>query len=200
VSEHEPHYGRTRHGLPVHLHTIDHLPAGEGAGKLNRWLAVRITNGVGTMWCAYVFALIALAGLPQAIQQSVAGGHFSPLPLVQWVAQTFLQLVLLSVIIVGQNIAAAASDARAAKTFDDVEQLRADQATALDRLDEKTEGGIKAILDAVNALGARPAQEQAVHVQTVSLSDTQVGQITAQVQAALLKQAKRTGGTSPKGM
>ena len=44
----------------------------------------------------------------------------SPLiALVSWIAQTYIQLVLLSVIIVGQNIQSAASDARAAKTFED---------------------------------------------------------------------------------
>ena len=39
--------------------------------------------------------------------------------LVSWVAQTFLQLVLLSVIMVGQNVQAAAADKRAEATFHD---------------------------------------------------------------------------------
>jgi hypothetical protein len=39
--------------------------------------------------------------------------------IVAWVAQTFLQLVLLPVIIVGQNIQAAAADARAIATYED---------------------------------------------------------------------------------
>ena len=68
----------------------------------NGRLAIIITSAVGTMWCAYVFAIIALISLPQAIQGGVA-------TLVAWVAQTFLQLVLLSVIMVGQKVAAAAS-------------------------------------------------------------------------------------------
>jgi hypothetical protein len=38
---------------------------------------------------------------------------------VAWVAQTFLQLVLLSIIIVGQNISQAAADKRAQDTFED---------------------------------------------------------------------------------
>jgi hypothetical protein len=59
------------------------------------------------MWCAYVFAVIALISLPAALQSR------SPIIIVAWVAQTFLQLVLLPIIIVGQNVQAAASDARA---------------------------------------------------------------------------------------
>jgi len=66
---------------------------------------VRI-NAVGSMWCAYVFAAIALIGLPGAIAQGTLG-------IVQWIAQTLLQLVLLPIIIVGQNVQAAASDKRA---------------------------------------------------------------------------------------
>lgn len=64
----------------------------------NRWLAIKITNGVGTMWCAYAFGALALVSLPDAIR----GGTST---LIAWIAQTFLQLVLLSIIIVGQNIA-----------------------------------------------------------------------------------------------
>ncbi len=43
----------------------------------------------------------------------------SPIIIVSWIAQTFLQLVLLPVIIVGQNIQAAASDDRAAAIYKD---------------------------------------------------------------------------------
>jgi hypothetical protein len=42
---------------------------------------------------------------------------------VAWIAQTFLQLVLLPVIIVGQNIQAAAADARAVATYEDATAL-----------------------------------------------------------------------------
>ena len=76
-------------------------------GRINTVLAVAITRLVGSMWCAYLFALIALISLPAAISSH------SPLVIVSWIAQTFLQLVLLPIIIVGQNVLAAASDARA---------------------------------------------------------------------------------------
>ena len=76
-------------------------------GRINTRLAVGITKVVGSMWCAYVFALLALISLPAAIRTH------DPIILVAWIAQTFLQLVLLPIIIVGQNVQAAASDARA---------------------------------------------------------------------------------------
>jgi hypothetical protein len=92
-----------------------HLTKDEHVG-LNGRLAVIITKLVSTMWCAYIFAAIALISLPEAIR----GGKAA---LVSWVAQTFLQLVLLSVIMVGQKVAAAASDKQALQTYRDAEAL-----------------------------------------------------------------------------
>ena len=63
----------------------------------NRRLAEKITAAVSTMWCAYLFAAIALISLPAALRSG------DPLVIVAWVAQTFLQLVLLSIIMVGQK-------------------------------------------------------------------------------------------------
>ena len=83
---------------------------------LNGRIAMAITNAVGTMWCAYVFACIALISLPQAIHSGTAA-------LIAWIAQTFLQLVLLSVIMVGQKVSAAASDKQALQTYKDAEAL-----------------------------------------------------------------------------
>ena len=82
----------------------------------NGRLALLITRAVGTMWCAYLFTLLALISLPYAIQ----GGTST---LVSWIAQTFLQLVLLSVIMVGQKIATQASDRQALQTYKDAEAL-----------------------------------------------------------------------------
>ncbi len=82
----------------------------------NGRLAILITNTVGTMWCAYLFAILALLSLPDAIRGGLA-------PLIAWIAQTFLQLVLLSVIMVGQKVAAAASDKQALQTYQDAEAL-----------------------------------------------------------------------------
>ncbi len=76
-------------------------------GRFNAAFAVRITKIVGTMYCAYVFSLIALVALPAAIEQG------SPTVLVNWLSSNFLQLVLLPIIMVGQNVISTAQDARA---------------------------------------------------------------------------------------
>ena len=68
--------------------------------NFNERLAAKITAGVATMWCAYAFALIALVSLPSALKSG------SVIVIVAWIAQTFLQLVLLSIIMVGQNVGA----------------------------------------------------------------------------------------------
>jgi hypothetical protein len=111
---------------------------------INAKIALVITRTVGTMACAYVFALIALISLPAAINSGQV------IIIVAWVAQTFLQLVLLSIIMVGQSVQSATSDARAVKEFADTE-------TILDRLDVNTAGGIKEVLDAIHALGGSAA-------------------------------------------
>lgn len=85
-------------------------------GRMNRWLAVKVTTGVGSMTCAYVFAVLALISLPDAIKVGKPA-------IISWIAQTFLQLVLLSIIIVGSNVSAAAADARAEATYRDAETL-----------------------------------------------------------------------------
>jgi hypothetical protein len=85
--------------------------------RFNTWLAVKVTNGVGTMWCAYAFGALALVSLPAAILSG------NPVILVSWISQTFLQLVLLSIIIVGQNVLAAASDKRAEATYLDADAV-----------------------------------------------------------------------------
>jgi hypothetical protein len=84
---------------------------GSGAlGRFNTRLAVRITRSVGTMWAAYVFALIALVSLPASL---VALSHGDTVTFIIWISQSFLQLVLLPIIIVGQNVIQAANDERA---------------------------------------------------------------------------------------
>jgi hypothetical protein len=80
----------------------------------NGKIALVLTTVVGTMWCAYAFAALALLVLPQAV-----GGGL--LTLIQWLSQTFIQLVMLSVIMVGQNILGRASDKRADMTYKDAD-------------------------------------------------------------------------------
>jgi uncharacterized membrane protein YjjP (DUF1212 family) len=84
--------------------------------RFNDWLAVSITGIVGTMWCAYAFAGLALISFPTALRSGTAA-------LIAWIAQTFLQLVLLSIIMVGQKVAAAKSDRQLEQTYRDAEAL-----------------------------------------------------------------------------
>jgi len=99
-TEHKPRLITTR--------TIRPKVHGAGAiGAFNSSLAVLITRSVGTMWTAYLFTLIALVSLPAAIATG------STIVIVAWIAQTFLQLVLLPIIIVGQNVISTSQDARA---------------------------------------------------------------------------------------
>jgi hypothetical protein len=84
--------------------------------RFNDTLAVSITNIVGTMWCAYAFAGLALISFPEALKAGTAA-------LIAWIAQTFLQLVLLSIIMVGQNVAAEKSDRQLEQTYQDAEAL-----------------------------------------------------------------------------
>jgi hypothetical protein len=111
------------------------------ADGVNAKIAVFLTNLVGSMWCAYVFAAIALLGLRPALRPGGEG-------IVAWIAQTFLQLVLLSVIMVGQNVQSRASDVRSQHTYDDTLEI-------LDRLDIHTEGGIKILADRLAALESK---------------------------------------------
>ena len=82
---------------------------GAGAlGQFNSRLAVAITKHVGTMWAAYVFAVIGISSLVGAVTNNItltllAGG----------LSSYFLQLVLLPIIMVGQNVISASQDARA---------------------------------------------------------------------------------------
>ena len=158
-----PSHGWTRLGHAVHGRTLDHLPDGNAYQRFNKAVAIRVTNAVGSMTCAWVFSLLALCSLPAVLSAfHVFAGVFpnwmvkaSVIALVAWVAQTFIQLVLLSVIMVGQNIQSAASDARAAKTFEDAEAIKSAVLEALDALNTRTEGGLKEVLDAINS--TRPA-------------------------------------------
>jgi hypothetical protein len=131
---------KTQHHLVKALHPSPSVLK-EAMGEVdgfNAKFAVLITRLVGTMWCAYVFAVIALIGLGPALKPGGEG-------IVSWIAQTFLQLVLLSVIMVGQNVQSLAADARSANTFKDAEAI-------LDRLNLETQGGLRVILERLDEI------------------------------------------------
>jgi hypothetical protein len=157
----KPHFGHTRHGLAVHLRTRDHLKPEDGDSryqKFNKRFALILVNNVGTMTCFWVFCLLSLTVLPSVLYAMgmVSLKHILPAfvlgfgfeLLTTWLFSTGLQLVLLPGLMVGQNVQNAAADARAAKQFEDTEIL-------MDRMNEKTEGGIRTVLDAVDQLPGR---------------------------------------------
>jgi hypothetical protein len=82
-------------------------------GRFNARVGLKITLIVGTMWSAYIFTLLALVSAPAALQSG------DRIIIIAWIAQTFLQLVLLPIIIVGQNVQAVAADARSLATYND---------------------------------------------------------------------------------
>ena len=143
----------TKDGTLVHRHTHDFHPSHSAYQRFNKQVALALTKYIGTMTCFWVFCLLALCSLPAVL----SGFHVfaavfpiwmtkaSDIALVAWIAQTFIQLVLLPALMVGQSLQNEAADARASKAFEDTELI-------VDRLDEHTAGGIKTILDRLDAL------------------------------------------------
>lgn len=118
IFEHVPHPHIAARKVAGPAKTSDLRSKGKGPiGRLNARFGVFITVAVGTMWCAYIFTLLALVSLPAALKSN------NQIIIVAWIAQTFLQLVLLPIIIVGQNVQAAASDQRAEDTYKDAEAV-----------------------------------------------------------------------------
>ncbi len=164
--EYHPHpyiEERKKHHAPK----VDKPPEVDSAYK--RWnnkIAVVITDGVGTMTCAYVFAGIALLGLPQALKDTTAGSGFHPLPIVQWIAQTFLQLVLLSIIIVGQNVQAASIDGRAEATYQDADAVLHTSLEIQQHLaaqDAELTKQTAVLTDLIKAVKAQPTRGRCTH-------------------------------------
>lgn len=157
---HLPGHGFTRRGIPVHRHTIDHLPMDTAYQRFNKRLALLITQNIGTMTCFWIFCVISFSSLPAVLYAAHVIGPLGFLAangfiiVVSWVSQNFIQLVLLPALMVGQNLQNEAADARAAKTFEDVEDARQNLVKALDLLDLHTEGGLKTILEAIESLRA----------------------------------------------
>jgi hypothetical protein len=99
------------------------------------------------MWCAYAFAMLALVALPSALQSGRV------LDIIQWVSQTFVQLVMLSVIMVGQNILGRASDKRAEMTYKDAEAIFA-EATQIQQHLLAQDAAINVMLEKIEKLEA----------------------------------------------
>ena len=103
-------------------------------GQLNQRLAVAITRAVGTMWAAYLFVLIALVSFPQALDAFRRGDTLTG---ITWLSQSFLQLVLLPIIIVGQIVISAIQDARAEADHETLTALHAINVRQLQLLEQQ---------------------------------------------------------------
>ena len=145
IFEHHPHprIAERRKSGPAKT-TDEHV-------GFNGRIALTLTTVVGTMWCAYAFAVLALVALPSALQ----GG--SVLDLIQWISQTFIQLVMLSVIMVGQNILSRASDKRADETYKDAEATLHEAQQIQDHL-KAQDDAIGTLLDKIAKLEAARSQ------------------------------------------
>jgi hypothetical protein len=95
----------------------DQRPAGTPAARFNTRAGLLITLAAGTMWAAYIFTLVALISLPSALRS----GNLTVI--IAWLSSNFLQLVLLPVLLVGQNAQSKAADKRAEQTYDDAESI-----------------------------------------------------------------------------
>ena len=116
---HEPHLHQPRN---VNLL----MEAEQATAGFNTKLAVALTHGTGTMWTAYTFAVLAIIGLFGLL------GWLNPFVflLTTWISQQFLQLVLLPVILVGQNVLSHKAELQADEqfhttmsTYHDIEQI-----------------------------------------------------------------------------
>lgn len=118
----------------VHDADADELNAAEA-------FCLKVTVGVGTPICAAIFAVLAFVSLPTTLK--LAGYYSGPdlgtgtVLVVSWVAQTFLQLVLLAIILYGQTIQAKGADRRAEQTYADTEAILHELAGLHRRLDER---------------------------------------------------------------
>jgi len=90
------------------LHKAEQKSAG-----VNTRIAATLTKSVGTMWMAYAFMALAVVGLLAIL------GLLSPIValLVVWISQTFLQLTLLPIIMVGQNVLGRKAELQADEQF-----------------------------------------------------------------------------------
>ena len=129
---------------PVKGHFHRHAPkVADQRETLADRIMAGVTHKVGTLVCAIIFCVIALISLPAALKSG------DLIIIVSWVAQTFLQLVLLSIILGGQGVSEKANDAQTAHIALGID-------TALDALNTRTEGGLRDVIDAVErAKGTR---------------------------------------------
>ena len=144
-----PHIAARRRSGPARVVDQRNLAHPNPVIRFNARVGLIITLIVGTMWCAYAFAAIAFVSFSDNLK--------STQDLILWISSSFLQLVLLPVIIVGQNIQAKAADKRAEDTFNDADAVLHESHHIQKHL-EAQDQRILEILKAVQGMrGAGPA-------------------------------------------
>lgn len=116
--------------------------------SLNDRIGLGVTKRVGTMWAAYIFFGLSVVSLPAALSSG------NVIVIVSWVAQTFLQLVLLPIIIVGQNIQAKSSDDRAIATYEDAGAILEESREIQAHLGDQDQA-LSALIEKVSVLEAK---------------------------------------------
>lgn len=146
--------------MPLHVHsakphTVQNANVVQAAERqdINSRVAVWLTSHVGTMLTAYVFMVLAFIGL---------FGVLNVLPpiayvLIAWLSQTFIQLVLLPIIMVGQNVLNRKSEIQADEQFHIVQNTEHDEEQNIQHLGKQDHELLKQtrlLLIVVAALGA----------------------------------------------
>jgi hypothetical protein len=85
------------------------------------------------MACAFLFALLALLGMPGLFESQVAIW-------VQWISQTFIQLVMLSILMVGQNVLDRRQELQVDAQYETIQKMYADLETIIQQNNEIING------------------------------------------------------------
>ena len=92
--------------LKSHPHVINPKELVKKENNFNDKLAIWIATHVGSMYCFYLFNVIALLSAKSAFQTH------DLVPIVNWISSNWIQLILLPAIMVAQNVAQKATEAK----------------------------------------------------------------------------------------
>jgi len=148
--QHNPFPHKPRNVNSVHK-------AEQEAAGINTRIAVGLTQSVGTMWAAYSFAVLSIIGLLAIL------GVLSPKValLVAWASQTFIQLVMLPIIMVGQNVLGRKSELQADEAFNTTQKSYHDLEEVMQHLaaqDAELLKHTKMLIHLLSAAGITPEQ------------------------------------------
>lgn len=164
--QHKPHDYEPQNANETHQ--AERRKPGEQPGwrgvvaRVNEWIAVKLTLVVGTMYCAYVFLVLALSGFP--------GPHATSAQYVQWFSQTVLQLVFLPVLAVGTAVLSRHSQHLAEAMYNGIRRLLHELLEIVKHLSAQD--------DHLLALEQRVATLEEINRQTLALLEQLVTQAT----------------------